>query len=177
MYGCEAWTLKLEQQRRLRTTQRKMMRAILGMKRRVVASSADSGSSDLSSNSLAESDASEGDLEPWSEFLKRAAKTVECRISAAKQEEWLTQWRRRQWRWAGKLMRTDVHKWSQKVMKWSPLLHGKKSVYRAQSRPLKRWDTDLSDFMTDQTIDGTWQDVAQDVSKWVTYEARLGSGR
>ena len=173
LYGCEAWTLKLEQQRRLRTTQRKMMRAILGMKRRVVASSADSGSSDLSSNSLAESDASEGDLEPWSEFLKRAAKTVECRISAAKQEEWLTQWRRRQWRWAGKLMRTDVHKWSQKVMKWSPLLHGKKSVYRAQSRPLKRWDTDLSDFMTDQTIDGTWQDVAQDVSKWATYEARF----
>ena len=70
-------------------------------------------------------------------------------------------------------MRPDVHKWSQTVMKWSPLLHGKKAVCRAQSRPLKRWDTDLNDFMTDQKISGTWQDVARDASKWAAYETRF----
>ncbi len=33
LYGCEAWTLKIDQQKRLRTTQRKMLRTVLGAKR------------------------------------------------------------------------------------------------------------------------------------------------
>ena len=117
------------------------------------------------------SEAAEEDLEPWSEFLKRAARTVEDRLVAANQDEWLMQWRRRQWRWAGKLMKPVLHKWSQKVLKWSPLLHGRRGVHRAQARPLKRWDTDLKDFLADQAVGGTWQDLAQDTAKWAECES------
>ena len=154
----------------MRTTQRKMLRAILGMKRRVIAPSGDEGSTDGSDVAATDSETSEDDLEPWSDFLKRATRTVEDRLIAVNQEEWLAQWRRRQWQWAGKIVRLNRNKWSQIVPMWSPLLHGRRGVYRAQSRPLKRWDTDLHDFLASRGFDSTWQDIAQDEHQWSRYE-------
>ena len=68
LYGSETPTLKVEQRRRIPTTQRKMMRMIFGAKRRKLEAS----SSDDSSISI-EEEGQEAQLEPWSRFLKRTA--------------------------------------------------------------------------------------------------------
>ena len=111
LYGCEAWTLKLDQQKRLRTTQRKMLRMILGMKRRVLKYEGEDQNTDGTESASEDTDTSEDSLEPWSDFLKRATRAAEDRLAATNQEEWITLWRRRQWRWAGKLARPSMDKW------------------------------------------------------------------
>eukprot|EP00973_Karenia_brevis_P094805 12424261-Karenia_brevis.AAC.1 len=78
LYGCEAWVLRLEQQKRLRTTQRKMMRLILNAKRRKLHSS-----SDEDEDAEANEDLDREELEPWPEFLRRTARWAEEHLQAA----------------------------------------------------------------------------------------------
>ena len=119
LYGSEAWTLKDDQQRRLRTTHRKMLRAILGAKRKVIN---DNGSSDESETEGGEDESNEVSLEPWPDFVRRTTSLAEGFLAATKLEDWLTTWRRKKWKWAGKLESTQVHKWSHKAFCWSPEL-------------------------------------------------------
>ena len=58
LYGCETWTLKLQQQRRLRSVQRRMLRMVLNAKRQTL--------DPTSSQSVSDSGNEEVDLlEPW----------------------------------------------------------------------------------------------------------------
>ena len=166
LYGCEAWTLKLDQQRRLKTTQRKMLRLILNARRREI-----SGSSSSSQSSSSESASTQIDsivLEPWPEFLRRTARWAEEQLEKANLKDWLAQWKIRKWRWAGRLMTTDAHKWSAAATLWNPGKHSSRPCGHKQARPRRRWDQEIAEYWRAALpgSDRAWHDLARDTSLW-----------
>ena len=109
-------------------------------------------------------------LESWSQFLQRTAKLVEDRLQAAGEQKWLDSWRTRQWRWAGKLLRTQQHKWSYTLLMWNPLLHTIGGGQRSQARPCKRWEDDFVQYFTSKLYTSTWQEEALDEKGWAALE-------
>ena len=89
-------------------------------------------------------------------------------LKAADQPEWLNLWRRRQWKWAGKLMQQGGGRWSQVVLDWQPNLHSSGGGSRAQARPRKRWEQDISIFVAahfdDASVD--WKSLATQSETW-----------
>ena len=173
LYGCESWTLRLDQQRRLKTTQRKMLRAILGNKRRVLTTSGGSSASEVGTDFDGSTDTDadlEEELEPWTDFLKRTTRNVEDRLQASGQEEWLKTWRRKQWQWAGKVVRDTTGKWSQLIFNWCPTTTSRRGTYRRQARPIKRWEDDFRNFVETVACVGSWRELAADESAWTQYE-------
>ena len=173
LYGCEAWTLKDPMKRRLRAVQRKMLRMVLGSRRRLIRADDDKT---ISSDSLAakeeeDEDGSQYELEPWTDFLKRVTHLAEERATAAGLREWLTTWRSRQWRWAQKVVRDDRNKWSQIVLQWQPQLHASRSSARAQSRPKKKWSDEIHGYLNNLGVSQPWEDLAQDSDIWSELEA------
>ena len=99
--------------------------------------------------------------------MKRTARLVESKMAAAHLEDWIVLWRRRQFRWAGKVVRDDRHKWSYIALMWDPLLHGSSFCGRSQARPRKRWDTDFRNFAVAVLGGGAnWIDKASSKDKW-----------
>jgi len=167
LYGCETWVLRVAQQKRLKTTQRKMLRAALGAKRRIIASSASSVDSVFSASSKS---GDEQNLEPWPEFLKRTAKMVDAQLQNTRLDDWCTLWRKRQWRWAGKLIQQSHHKWSFKALFWEPVVDCTNGCRRSRARPRKRWDEDIKSFLHSQGKDGPWREVAASPNDWRALE-------
>jgi hypothetical protein len=163
----EALTLKSDQQKRIRTTQRKMVRMVLCAKRRRIEAS--SGDSDIAGSAHTDE---HDEMEPWSEFLKRTAKDVEERLEAAGQEEWLVAWQRRRWRWASKVVQNEK-KWCYTALLWHPLLHTKQGGIRAQARPRKRWHQDFEKFCQENGETEPWQEIARCVNKWRSLESNF----
>ena len=162
LYGCETWTLRKDQQLRLRSVQRKMLRLILNAKRwKLEPTSSDSSATD--------EDTEVDNMEPWAEFMKRTARWTEEQLAKAGQSEWLDIWRRRQWRWASKLATADAHKWSATASLWQPVLHSSCPRGRAQARPKKRWDQDIVAFLAEElhTCSPEWFEQAQDNEQWM----------
>ncbi len=166
LYGCEVWTLRVDQQRRLRTVQRKMLRMVLNAKRWKLEATSSQESEGAELDEADDTDA----LEPWSDFLKRTARWTEEQLSKAGQKEWLAVWRERQWKWAGKLMTKDTHKWSSVATLWQPLIHSGGPRGRAQARPKKRWNQDFVDFMEREFPDrrGEWHAMARNDEEWAS---------
>ena len=165
LYGCESWTLRVDQQRRLKTVQRKMVRMILNSKRRV----ADNTSSEAGSSNSVEEESSNVELEPWQDFLERTARWADEQLANAGVKQWITEWRLRKWTWAGKLMDAGNHKWSAVATTWQPLLHSSAPCGRRQARPRKRWAQDFEEYlahaMPDESVQ--WQQVARDQERWL----------
>ena len=161
LYSCETWTLKLDQQRRLRSVQRKMLRMVLNEKRMTLEAT--------SSQSQEEDDDEFNILEPWPEFLKRTARWTEEQLKKAGQSEWIQTWRRRQWKWACKLVTEDAEKWSCIATTWQPRFHSSLPCGRAQSRPRKRWDQDIVDFLAIEFPDNceSWLLQAKNKVQWM----------
>ena len=141
LYGCETWTLRVEQQRRLGVVQRKMIRMIMGAKRRRLDIVLPDGACPLPSSSTPED--SDAILEPWPDFLRRAARMAEEQLSRAGLEERSTTWRRRQAKWAADLQGRHAHKWAGIATAWQPPLHARCASGRRQARPKKRWIDDI----------------------------------
>ena len=142
LYGCEAWTLTLDLQRRLQATQRKMLRLVLNARRRKLHTPEDDDSgSDVLSGTEEEGQIEEIEevLEPWHEFLKRTARWSEEQLKRAALKEWLETWRSRQWKYAAELVTTHAFKWNNKALDWCPLIHNTKPRGRKAGRPKKRW--------------------------------------
>ena len=171
LYGCEAWTLKEQDKRRLRATQRKMLRMVLGTKRRLVRSQEGSSTSSDGSSAPADGDeSSQYALEPWKDFLTRATRLVEQKTSELGMQEWLTTWRRRQWTWAQKLVKNGGHKWSHKALEWSPFLHASRGGVRPQARPKKRWSDDINGYLNAKGISEPWTQLAAKSETWTELE-------
>ena len=137
LYGCEAWTLKDTMKRRLKAVQRKMLRMVLCSRRRLVRIDDDSATlsekSELSSGN--EDEDSQYELEPWQDFLTRVTRIAEEHAAAEGLSDWLQTWRRRQWRWARKVVTDDSTKWSNTASQRNSQLHTIRSHTRAQARP------------------------------------------
>ena len=105
-------------------------------------------------------------LEPWPEFLTRCARQAEEKLEDVGQEEWLDQWRRKQWRWAAKVVHSAKHKWTYKTMLWKPELHSNRPASRAQRRPKKRWSDDFCQFLEAEGVQVSWMEAASSSTAW-----------
>ena len=164
LYGCETWTLRADQQRRLRVVQRKMLRMILNAKRRAVAPNS-------SSDTDAEDEEDDAEvLEPWQDFLKRAAQWTDEQLEKASIQQWVVQWKKRKWKWAGRLFDAGNNKWSAVATRWQPQLHSRHLCGRRQSRPKKRWDQDFIDYLHIAWPAETkhWHELAADKEWWLS---------
>ena len=173
LYGCEAWVLKDQMKRRLRAVQRKMLRMVLGSRRRlerICDTSESVADTSVLSNDDTDSDASHYELEPWRDFLQRATHVAEERAQAAGMKEWLTVWRTRQWRWARKVVSGGRKKWSNVAIKWCPQLHTSQSNMRAQARPKKRWADDFHSYLPELGITQSWESLAEVQEIWADLE-------
>ena len=145
LYGCECWTMSAADRSRLQTTQRKMLRWIVGISRwksSSVAQSETSNSSDKHSSSSGSSDSETEGPTPWEEnfvdWIQRATGLATWELRKANLEDWVTQQRRIYWRWAGHTCRRIDDRWAVKALRWTPT-HGSRAV----GHPKKRWIDDL----------------------------------
>ena len=139
---------------------------VLGAKRRPL--DASSSDSDGAASNTTESERSGDSLEPWSDFLKRTARVVESQLEKVSMEDWITTWRRRQWRWAGKVVQSSEHKWTSAALAWQPPYDCSGCGVRAQARPRKRWGEEFQVFLDARYGGGVenWIDLAKEKGKW-----------
>ena len=178
LYGCESWTLRVDQQKRLRTLQRKMLRMVLNAKRRILTPEPSSATDVEADKDDGEDEYSEPDeLEPWQEFLQRTARWTEEQLDKANLQQWTVQWRRRKWAWAAKLLDKDNHKWSAVATKWQPLLHTDGPCGRRHARPKRRWEQDFVDYLRVACPSELrhWHELAADQNWWESHSETFAS--
>ena len=142
LYGSSAWALTAGMERHLRTTWRKMLRYVFRIHRR----------KDASEN---------GTGETWVDFVKRSAHTVDSMADFHGLENWAMAYRRRKWRFAGRLARQTDDRWSAKLLEWQPC-HG---MGRSRGHPKTRWADQI-----EALAGGNWREFANDVSHWGALE-------
>ena len=164
LYGAAAWTLTQASQTKLQRTQRKMLRMIFGSGRRRQepsragsTESTDTGDSANTENSTR--------LEPWSVWLARTTRAAEAQLRRYRIDDWLTGWKRKMWRWAGRVASLPHDRWARKAMVWQPetLAHAKG---RSQAHPRKRWADDIVRFLHSREIDATLNSWHQHTADW-----------
>ena len=170
LYACECWTLRLDQQRRLRKVQRCMLRMVIGAKRRILKEFEGASSESVSEEAGEDDDGDEALLEPWPDFLTRTARLAEEKLEDAGQAEWLELWRRRQWKWAARLVVSEQHIWACKTLLWDPVVHSRRPASRAQSRPRKRWSSDFCQFLEHEGVTTPWDQYVKDPQAWLSME-------
>ena len=188
LYGSGSWTMTAERERILRSTQRRMLRWMLGSfwKRPAdegsqVEQASDSSDSSCSSSEFpepAEEDPSEDreeeklEQETWVEWIRRCTRVVEEQLGRASIDDWVVTQRRRKWRLAGHTARRDDNRWSETLLGWQPPYSN-----RGCGHPCKRWTSDLDAYF--YHIDGAprwvWKAVALNRERWQALEERFVS--
>ena len=147
LYGSEAWTLTAEMARLLKTTQRRMLRMILGHGRRRIQRAPEPTNSDNKSEDSEEEptviqDDDGDELEPWVDWIRRVTHNAENTLQKLKIRTWIEQARKRKWRFAAELFSGDgEQKWSHAALEWNPQVHydtPKPSARRKPTRPKLR---------------------------------------
>ena len=144
-----------------------MLRKMLRIGRKKVATGAESTAS--SSTSGAEAEGAEEDRdeteeegemfrETWIAWLRRTAQAVHEHVDEGKVTDWVVEQRRRKWRWAGHVARRTDGRWTKWMLSWEPV-----SGARAPGRPVTRWEDALVTFMRGR---GRWSEVAKDRHLW-----------
>ena len=113
LYGCGTWTLLKEDLRRMQSEQRKMLRMMVGINRKVVHSSNSDCGSDATTaeesegeDEEEEEEAEEGTLlEDWVSWVQRATHIAEEQLAKASITDWVREQRRRHWDFAGSIAR------------------------------------------------------------------------
>ena len=197
LYGCSSWTFSVAMNQKLQTTQRRMLRMILGVGRRrtkrVCEVDADendhSGSTSTSSSSSSSSRAScssssppnngseqsssiSNTIEPWIDWIKRATAQVEHHMAELNMDSWGITWRRNIWRYAARLAGMPKDRWAVKATTWNA-----EDCRRARGRrphgPNKRWNHEILQFLLNAgyDVDGTnWLHVATNHKWWKDME-------
>ena len=123
LYGSGCWVMTLGRRQALRTTQRQMMRMILGTCRKP---GGNNGTDEL---------------ETYVEWVQRATKEAERLMEKYNVREWTWQQRDRLWRWASKVAHSKDGRWSHEVLHWDPI------GQRPKGRPRARWTDQLTSFL------------------------------
>ena len=134
LYGSGTWNFTAARERKIRTTQRRMIRWILGAERKKVdleENEGDDSDSELEPDN--DDDSKEMDHETWVEWIVRTTGIVEGQLGKAGLDDWCTAVRRKKWRWAGHLARRDDGRWSTRRLDWQPL-----KGQRKRGRPCKK---------------------------------------
>lgn len=149
LYGCGAWTMTKERELLLKTTQRKMLRKVLGAKRRCI--EMDHSSID-DIEAMPDDEPLEEQFESWVEWLKRVTIESEERFVSVGGQDWIVEQRRRKWQWAGHICRRTDGRWSRLLLDWLP--HG----HRKRGHPETRWKDVLIHFFKQGMGEGVTDD-------------------
>ena len=176
LYGAACWTLTQALQVKLQRTQRKMLRMILGSGRRRK-ESAHTSTEDY--NDASDGEASSGTcsassthMEPWTEWLQRTTRAAEAQLQKYRIDDWIMGWKRKVWRWAGRVASLAPDRWARKAMLWQPetLAHAKG---RSQAHPRKRWTDDIVKFLQSQGTDVTLDSWHRHTTNWNILENKF----
>ena len=180
LYGSETWTLTAEMARLLKTTQRRMLRMILGQgRRRIQRARGDTNEGQNSGDSDDDvddaQDHEEDVLEPWVDWIRRVTHNVEGSLQRLKIRTWNEQARKRKWRFAAELYSGNgQQKWTHTALQWNPQLHSdalRPTARRKPTRPNLRWTDELQNFIKRCLRPGQeWNDVCSDPDFWRTHE-------
>ena len=117
LYGSGSWVMTKTREQKLRSTQRKMLRSILGKGRAVLQT--DSSDTTSSGDSSASSH-SEDKLESWVEWVQRVTEEAETVMKKVGVPDWVEEHYRRKWKWCGHVCRREDGRWCCKVLAFSP---------------------------------------------------------
>ena len=158
LYGCVSWVMTIARERLLRSTQRKMMRTILGRRRYT---------------SINDDNNEEADMEPWVDWIRRVTHEAEERLQQYNVPCWVEEVRRRRFRWAGHVAQRSDGRWTSTVLEWRP------QGTRARGRPTLRWIDSIRAFfqalLGDKTDDNEWKTFARDRTAWQHLEEDFAS--
>jgi len=186
LYGSETWTLTAEMARLLKTTQRRMLRTILGQGRRrtqrvLEPTSDDDKSEDLGDDFANAQDDDRDELEPWVDWIRRATHDVENSLQKLKIKTWIEQARKRKWKFAAELYSgSGEQKWSQIALVWNPQVHSdalQPPARRKPTRPNLRWTDELHYYVKNRLRpERQWNDVCSDPEFWKSQENDFVNG-
>ena len=120
LYGSACWTVTQRMAQRIRSTQRRMLRLILGSPRRPE--------------------------EEWADYMKRTTHYIEELSGCLGYESWDVVQRRRKFRFAGRVARSCDDRWARRMLQWTPWFRLPSSFGRRVGRPTSRWLDDLNQF-------------------------------
>jgi hypothetical protein len=148
LYGSGSWTMTADRERLLRTTQRRMLRWMLGSFWKPPDEEGSQVEEECDSDSEfpepAEEDATDDceeaklEQETWVQWIQRCTRIAEDQLEKASIDDWVVTQRRRKWRLAGHTARRDDNRWSETLLGWEPPCSN-----RGRGHPCKRWTSDL----------------------------------
>jgi len=144
LYGCGSWALTKTEEQHIRTTQWRMLRAILNKPRRILdpaASDTQSTSEDADQDQELEELGEDEQLERWVDWLKRTTKDATDALEKVGAEDWVTVLRKRKWHWAERVCRHSNERWTSKILHWKP-----EEGLRGVGHPRMRWQDELNAF-------------------------------
>ena len=95
--------------------------------------------------------------EAWEDYMRRSARKIEEISEQFEIKDWVTHYRERKWKFAGKTARQTDKRWSKLVLSWKPD-HGKG---RDRGRPKTIWEDEITAF-----VGGDWINEAQNEEAW-----------
>ena len=137
LYGAATWTMTASMERKLQKCQRRMLRLILGHRRRRTA---------------------DGELQLWVDWIKRATRAAETAMENMRFDWWTVARRRSKWKWAKRVRELDRERWARVVADWEPQHTAKLSLARSQGRPKSRWADVIQHFLMDAGFKESWLD-------------------
>ena len=180
LYGAEAWTLTAEMTKLLKTTQRRMLRMILGQGRRRNQGRSDPTNDNQKSEDSGDdfeeaADDPEDVLEPWIDWIRRVTHNAEENLQRLKIRTWIEQARKRKWRFAADLFSSSGdRKWSHIALQWNPQVHfdaPRPAARRKPTRPNLRWTDELRNYAKEHLRpEQEWNDVCADPDFWKNHE-------
>ena len=118
LYGCASWALTEEMSNELKVLWRRMVRMIVGVRRRPE--------------------------ETWVEYNQRSTRQAENYAKGEGHSDWPALQKTRKWRFAGKLASGSGDKWSERMLSWLPWF--RTIPARSVGRPKTRWRDDIERF-------------------------------
>jgi len=183
LYGSEAWTMTAEMSKLLRTTQRRMLRMILGQgrrrtERRHERQQEHQKSEDSEDDSVSFQETEEDVLETWVDWIRRVTHSVENSMKKLKIRPWIEQARKRKWKFAAELYTGGgEQKWTHLALKWNPLVHSdalRPTARRKPTRPNLRWTDELRTYVKEQVRPiQEWNDVCHSPDFWKMHGNRF----
>lgn len=117
LFGCSSWAMTNARDEKIRSTQLKVLRCMLGRK----------GMIDLRTQVV----------ETWVEWVQRVTREVRQTMVAHGLADWVEEQRRRVRKWSEQLERMTERRWNRKVLDWRP--EGR----RSRGHPCARWTDNL----------------------------------
>jgi len=123
LYACGAWVMTAERSSRLQSTQRRMLRSMLGWKW------------------VRESDDEDDWLPAYVEWIRDVTRAAVSHIDAGHVADWVREQRKRYLTWSGHCARRTDGRWT--LLTLTMKVGGE----RAQGHPVKRWSDSIDSFL------------------------------